>query len=160
LASQAVGGLIGGTTLLRLRPRRPLLAATLAGMIAALPTLLLAVPAPLALLVIAAAVSGVGAMVFNTLWEATLQQHIPPSARSRVSSYDWFGSIALAPLGYVLIGPLAAGIGVSAALYLCGGLDILAIGSLLAVRDIRTLPPRPPPPLAASDNHMHPVKSR
>jgi hypothetical protein len=61
-----------------------------------------------------------------------------------VSSYDWFGSIALAPLGYALIGPLAAGVGVSAALYLCGGLEIVALGTLLGVRDIRTLPPGGP----------------
>jgi hypothetical protein len=61
-----------------------------------------------------------GTMVFNALWETTLQHHIPPSARSRVSAYDWLGSIALQPVGYALIGPLAAGVGVSAALYLCG----------------------------------------
>jgi MFS family permease len=152
LAFRAVGWLIGGTTLLRLRPRRPLLAAILAGMIGALPTLLLAIPAPLVLLVIVAVISGIGTAVFNTLWETTLQRHIPASARSRVSSYDWFGSIALAPLGYALIGPLAAGIGVSAALYLCGGLDILAVGSLLAVRDIRTLAPLPSRPTAAVEN--------
>jgi hypothetical protein len=85
----------------------------------------------------------------GVVWETTLQQHIPASARSRVSSYDWFGSIALAPLGYALIGPLAAGVGVSAALYLCGGLGIVALGTLLAVRDIRTLPSHPPQPEAS-----------
>ena len=145
LVCRGVGWLIGSTTLLRLRPRRPLLAATLACMIAALPTLLLAVPAPLVLIGAAAVISGIGSMLFNTLWETTLQQHIPPSARSRVSSYDWFGSIALQPLGYVLIGPLAAAVGVSSALYLCGGVEILALGLLLTVRDIRTLPPLPRP---------------
>ncbi len=149
LASRAVGSLIGSTTLLRLRPRRPLLAATLACMITALPTLLLAVPAPLVVIVIAALISGIGPMVFNTLWETTLQQYIPATARSRVSSYDWFGSIVLQPLGYALIGPLAAGVGVSAALYLCGGLEIVAAATLLTVRDIRTLPPLPAPRPAA-----------
>jgi MFS family permease len=152
LAFRAVGWLIGSTTLLRLRPQRPLLVATLTGMITALPTLLLAVPAPLVLLVIVALISGIGSMVFNTLWETTLQQHIPASARSRVSSYDWFGSIALQPIGYALIGPLATGIGVSAALYLCGGLEIVAVATLLTVRDIRTLPPLPGQPTAAIDS--------
>ncbi len=82
-------------------------------------------------------------MVFNTLWETTLQRHIPPGARSRVSSYDWFGSIVFAPLGLALIGPLAATIGTSDALYLFGTLDVLSVALLLAVRDIRTLGPRP-----------------
>jgi MFS family permease len=150
LAFGAVGSLIGSTTLLRLRPRRPLLAATLTGLISPLPTLALAVPAPLALIVIAALISGIGSIVFNTLWETTLQQHIPASARSRVSSYDWFGSIALAPIGLALVGPLATGIGVSAALYLCGGLDVALVATLLTVREIRTLPPWPPDPVPGS----------
>jgi predicted MFS family arabinose efflux permease len=143
LVARAVGSLIGGTSLLRLRPRRPLLVTTLAGMITALPTVLLAAPAPLAVIVIGALISGIGPMVFNTLWETTLQQHIPAAARSRVSSYDWFGSVALQPVGYALMGPLAAGIGLSGALYLCGGLEFAALASLLTIRDIRTLPPRP-----------------
>jgi hypothetical protein len=139
LVGQGVGSLIGGTTLLGLKPRRPLLIALLAGMFPALPTLLLAVPAPLALIVVAALVSGVGTMMFNTLWETTLQQHIPETARSRVSSYDWFGSLALTSVGFALIGPFAAAVGTSAALYVCGGVDIAVIVLLLSVRDIRTV---------------------
>ena len=147
LVARAVGALVDSTTLLRLRPQRPLLVATLAGMVTALPTLLLAVPAPLVWIVIAAFISGVGPMVFNTLWETTLQQHIPASARSRVSAYDWLGSMALQPVGYALIGPLATGIGVSAALYLCGGIEFAALAMLLTVRDIWTLPPHPRKPV-------------
>jgi MFS family permease len=143
LAGQGVGSLIGGTTLLRLRPRRPLLVALLVGMVPALPTLLLAIPAPLALIVVAALVSGVGGMMFNTLWETTLQQHIPEAARSRVSAYDWFGCLALQSVGFALIGPFAAAVGTSAALYLCGGVDLAIVIALLAVRDIRTVSPLP-----------------
>jgi iron(III) transport system substrate-binding protein len=29
----------------------------------------------------------------NTLFETTLQRQIPPESLSRVSSYDWFGSL-------------------------------------------------------------------
>ena len=144
LVARAVGSLIGGTTVLRLRPARPLLVATLACGATALPTILLAVPAPLVWIIAAALISGVGPMVFNSLWETTLMQHVPASARSRVSAYDWLGSLALQPVGYALIGPLAAGIGVSAALYLCGGVEFAVLAMLLTVRDIRTLPPRPP----------------
>jgi hypothetical protein len=139
LVGQGVGSLIGGTTLLRFRPRRPLLIALLVGLTPALPTILLAVPAPLALIVGGALVSGVGTMMFNTLWETTLQQHIPDAARSRVSSYDWFGSLALTSLGFAFIGPFAAAVGTSTALYLSGGVDIAVIAVLLAIRDIRTV---------------------
>jgi hypothetical protein len=143
LAVQGVGALAAGTMLLRFVPRRPLLVATLIGLLPAIPELLLAVPAPLILITLAALLSGVGGMVFNTLWETTLQQHIPAAARSRVSSYDWFGSLALQSLGFALIGPFAAAVGTSTALYLCGALDLVVVSLLLSVRDIRTLTPAP-----------------
>jgi hypothetical protein len=143
LAFNAAGALIAGVALLRIGPRRPLLVAVRFGLVAALPLFLLAAHAPLVLILPALLITGVSGMVFNTLWETTLQQHIPPCARSRVSSYDWFGSIAFTPIGLALIGPLATAIGISGALYLCGAIDVLSVGLLLGVRDIRTLPPRP-----------------
>ncbi|MGH2859454.1 MAG: MFS transporter [Solirubrobacteraceae bacterium] len=143
LAFRAIGGLAAGTRLLRARPRRPLLVAVQVGLLAPLPLFLLAIGAPLVAIVIGALVMGVSGMVFNTLWETTLQQHIDPAARSRVSSYDWFGSLALTPVGLALIGPLATGIGVSGALYLCGAIDVLSVALLLGVHEIRTLPRLP-----------------
>ena len=141
MVARAVGLLAGGAMLLRARPRRPLLTALLACATAAIPLALLAVPASLVLIALAAMLAGLGAMIFNTLWETTLQEHVPAHARSRVSSYDWFGSLALQPIGYVLIGPLAAGVGVSRALVLCAALEVGAILPLLAVRDIRAMAP-------------------
>lgn len=143
LAAEGIGWLAGGVTLLRVAPRRPLVVATAASATAVLPTLLLAVPAPLAAIVIAGLLAGVATMLFNTLFETMLQQHVPQHALSRVSSYDWFGSLALQPVGLALMGPLAGAVGVSAALYLCAGLKLLTLGSLLAVKDIRTLGPFP-----------------
>jgi MFS family permease len=139
LVARAIGLLLGGTILLRAEPRRPLLAAMPASAAAAAPLLLLALSAPLPLIIAAAALAGLGAVVFNTLWETTLQQHVPAHALSRVSSYDWFGSLAFQPLGYALIGPLSAAVGVAGALYLCGGLELAAIVPLLMVRDIRAM---------------------
>ena len=144
LAAQGLGSLIAGAILLRVTPRRPLLIAVLVGLLHALPTLLLAVPTILALIVVAALASGIGSMVFNTLWETTLQHHIPETARSRVSSYDWFGSLALQSLGFALIGPFAAAVGTSTALYLCGAVDIVVVAALLTIRDVRTLSSFPP----------------
>jgi hypothetical protein len=68
-----------------------------------------------------------------------LQQNIPAEKLSRVTSYEWFGTLALQPIGFALVGPLAARIGTSSTLYLCGGLSLLVTLSLLAVRDVRTL---------------------
>ena len=48
-----------------------------------------------------------GAAFANALWFTTLQERIPPESISRVSAYDWMGSLALLPLGYLAAGPLA-----------------------------------------------------
>ncbi|MGH2914479.1 MAG: MFS transporter [Solirubrobacteraceae bacterium] len=143
LALMGVGALIGGSVLLRVVPRRPLLVGTLIGIVPVGQTALLAIPAPLALIGAAALLAGVGEMAFNTLWETTLQQQIPPAVRSRVSSYDWFGSLALRSIGLIAIGPFAAAAGASTALYACAGLEFVMVVSLLWIRDIRTLAPRP-----------------
>lgn len=160
LAAQGVGALVAGTVLLRVAPRRPMLVATLIGLVPALPGLLLAVPVGLIWITVAALLAGVGGMVFNTLWETTLQRHIPAVARSRVSSYDWFGSLALQSLGYALIGPFAGAVGTSTALYLCGGLDILVVTMMLGVRDIRTLAPGPAPEATSGGADPTSIRSR
>ena len=55
--------------------------------------------------------SGAGLALFDVWWQTALAQRIPPHALSRVSSYDWMGSLALLPLGYLLAGPLGEALG-------------------------------------------------
>ena len=43
-----------------------------------------------------------------TLWETSLQEHVPDRALSRVSSYDYLSSAGMIPLGNVLAGAAAA----------------------------------------------------
>jgi len=143
LTAEGVGWLAGGVAVLRVSPRRPLIVATAASAAAVVPTVLLAGPAPLAVIVVASLLAGVSTMLFNTLFETMLQRHIPRRALSRVSSFDWFGSLALQPVGLALMGPLAGAIGVSETLYLAAGLKLLTLAALLAVKDIRRLGPFP-----------------
>jgi hypothetical protein len=56
-----------------------------------------------------------------------------------VSSYDWFGSYAFAPLGMVLWGPLATAIGVSPALWLAFASFAGLAAVLLVLPDTRRL---------------------
>ena len=76
-------------------------------------------------------------MFGNTVWESALQRHIRPEALSRVSAYDWFGSLAFAPVGLAVWGPLAEAIGVEEALALSGVLSVLSATALVCVRDVR-----------------------
>ena len=86
-----------------------------------------------------ALVFGIGMMFGNTVWESTLQRHIRPEALSRVSAYDWFGSLAFAPVGLAIWGPIADGIGIGDALWLAALLSAASTVLLLAVRDVREL---------------------
>jgi hypothetical protein len=106
-----VGSIVGSTVAVRWRPRRPLVA----GQIACLPWginfIAFAAGLPLPALLPFAIASGIGISLFIVWWETTLATRVPPAALSRVSSFDWMGSLGLAPVGLVLAGPIAASIG-------------------------------------------------
>jgi MFS family permease len=110
-ASIGVGGVAGGTLMLRYKPNRPLVSATLGVLVCLALFSLLAVAAPLWTVVIAAAATGVGIEVFSVLWASALQQHIPAARLARVSAYDLLGSIAFSPVGLALAGPVASAVG-------------------------------------------------
>ncbi len=51
-------------------------------------------------------------------------RHIPADALSRVSSYDWMGSLALLPLGFAIAGPVASVVGARTVLGVGAGGDV------------------------------------
>jgi len=146
LAAMGVGALGGSLLATQVQPSRPLVFVALTDGLFALPLGFLAAAPPVALLAFGALLSGAGMMVGMSVWESTLQRHIPGESLSRVSSYDWFGSLAFYPLGLAIWGPVAAAIGISDALWLAFGLGVAAILALLTVPDIRHLPPTPTSP--------------
>src|SRR5215218_4173153 len=83
-----------------------------------------AVGIPLPLVIALVAVDGVGVALFAVWWETALAERVPPHALSRVSGYDWMGSLALLPLGYLLAGPLGEAF---------GNTDVLLAGGVLGV---------------------------
>ena len=138
-AALGAGALLGALAAIRQMPRRPVLAAALTGF-AQVPALVLLASGAHALPVaLGAAAFGLGMMFGNSVWESALQRHVRPDTLSRVSAYDWFGSLALAPVGLAIWGPIAEGIGVSEALWLSAAVTIASTLALLAVRDIRRL---------------------
>jgi hypothetical protein len=82
-------------------------------------------------------------MLGNTVWETTVQRHVPSESLSRVSSYDWFGSLALDPIGLAIWGPIAGVIGINASLWTGSGLLVVSALALFAVPEIRQLPAFP-----------------
>ncbi|MBV9804875.1 MAG: MFS transporter, partial [Solirubrobacterales bacterium] len=143
VSAMGAGTIVGGILALRLRPRRPMLVVAATAPLVAAPLLALAVTRWLALIAVGALLAGLGMMLGNTLWETTLQRHVPAESLSRVSSYDWFGSLALDPIGLAVWGPIAGAIGIDAALWTAAGLLVAAALSLLLVPEIRRLPAFP-----------------
>lgn len=113
-----VGALVGS----RWRPHRPMRAGMIVSLLWPGQIALYASGPPLALLYAFTSVAGLGLGLFGTWWETALAQRIPPHLLSRVSAYDWMGSLAFLPLGYLLTGPVAA---------LVGDVEVLVGGGLL-----------------------------
>jgi MFS family permease len=139
LTAQSLGFVAGGLVMLRLRPDRLLLAATL-GFLLTIPFLFaLSVPTALVGVVAAAALAGIGIEVFGILWDTTIQQEIPHEKLSRVSSYDALGSYALIPLGLAVAGPVAVAVGTRATILGAAVLSLTVTLAVLFVRDVRTI---------------------
>ncbi len=112
LESVAGGGAVIGALLgIRWRPARPMLAGLLLTLFWPLQSIAFALAGPLAAVIALAFLAGVGFSLFEVWWETALVRHIPPYALSRVSAYDWMGSLALLPVGFAVAGPLAAALG-------------------------------------------------
>jgi hypothetical protein len=143
LAGFALGQVAGGGVALRWRPSRPLLVCAWSNILIAPPLALLAVTAPAAAVAVGALVAGVAVGVFGTLWETTMQTQIPPDRLSRVSSYDWMGSVAFLPAGFALVGPVSEAIGISTTLWCSVATVLVTTAMMLATRDVRGLRARP-----------------
>jgi hypothetical protein len=119
LACQAAGSVVGGLAALRIRPSRPLITSLIAvGLLA----------------------SG-GLTAADIIWTTVIQRRLPEHALSRISSYDWLGSVALNPIGYALVGPLAGAIGVDTTLYTAAAINAsatIAVALVPSVHAIRT----------------------
>ncbi|HXP53685.1 MAG TPA: MFS transporter [Streptosporangiaceae bacterium] len=139
LSALGAGSILGGLLSVRLRARRPLVTATLGVAIFTLPLALIAVPTATVLIAVAAGLAGVGFSVFGTLWETTLQREIPRAVLSRVSAYDWFGSVAFVPVGYLIAAPLASLLGLRTALFFAAAWAAASCAAVLAVPGVRNL---------------------
>ncbi|MDX6255037.1 MAG: hypothetical protein QOJ11_1371 [Frankiales bacterium] len=134
-AGTATGAVLGA----RWRPRRPMLA----GMLASIPwpaaIVLYAAGPPLAVLYPLMAIAGAGVGAFAVWWETALAQRIPPHLLSRVSAWDWMGSLALLPLGYVLAGSAADRFGAVTVLVVGGAIGVAAMALGTVPSSTRTL---------------------
>ena len=139
VAAFGAGSILAGVVLLRARPRRPLLVAIPPLALLALPTAFLALPAPTLIIALGALAGGFGLTVFNTLFETTVQRHVPPESLSRVASIDWVMSGALQPFGFALAGSAALVVGLGTTLAASALWIIISTAIVLSIPSVRNL---------------------
>lgn len=115
-AGWGVGAIAGGIIALRVKPRRPLVVATLLTTLIALPPLALAFSHSVVLIAAALVVFAFEVVWSNNMFTSTIQALIPDQVRSRVDSYDMLISIVIMPVGYLVAGPLSSSVGFTATL--------------------------------------------
>jgi predicted MFS family arabinose efflux permease len=136
LAAFGVGGAVGALAISSGRlPRRYLTAMILMWGLGSLPLALVGVAG--ALWVVCAAVFAVGAAysAATVIWGTLLQRRVPEGLRGRVSSLDFFVSLALMPVSMAVAGPAGAAFGVAAVFLVAGTLPaFLAALAILVPR--------------------------
>jgi predicted MFS family arabinose efflux permease len=170
LESVAGGGAVLGALLgVRWRPRRPMVAGLLLTLFWPAQSIAFALVAPLSAVIVLAFFAGAGFSLFEVWWETALVRHIPPHALSRVSAYDWMGSLALLPLGFAIAGPLASALGTRTVLGVGAAAALVMLLLALIPRSTRSLslgprtgpgePPAPAAPLAARQPSSSPIRA-
>lgn len=139
VAVQGVGLVIGSLLGTVWRPRRPLRSGLKMGILWPGMALVIALALPLWFVGVWVLVAGLAGGLFMVSWESALASHVPPEALSRVSAYDWMGSLALLPVGYALAGPLAGAFGSRAVLGVGGAIGMVAVAMALLPRSTREL---------------------
>ena len=138
-AGWGAGSLGGGLLALRWKPLRPMLVCCVLALMMAPAIALLALRAPAPVIAGAQAIGGIGMGFFGAVWQTTLQQHVREEALSRVSAWDWMGSLAFLPLGLILAGPVSSAIGISTTLWIAAGYLVLSTLAVLLVPSVRNL---------------------
>ena len=138
-AAFGLGMVAGGVVALRFKPARPMFVSSVLFFLAVPGPALLALRAPALAIAGVQVLAGVAIGFFIAVWQTTMQQHVPPHALSRVSAWDWLGSFALLPLGFVLAGPVADQIGVSTTLWISAGWCAFSTALIVALPSIRQL---------------------
>jgi len=74
-------------------------------------TLALGLGAPLAIVALATAVTGLAIGTQSVIFQTAMQTSVPPAVLARVTAIDLLGSEGGQPIGYALAGPVGTAVG-------------------------------------------------
>jgi MFS family permease len=134
-----LGAVVGGVVGLRVKPRRPLVAADLLMAGIALPLLALGLSRSVVLIAAAEALFGFTMIMGNSVWFTAMQVLIPDKVRARVGAYDWFASLIIMPVGWIVAGPLSSSIGFTPTLVAAAALGSIPCALVTLVPRVRAV---------------------
>ena len=137
LATWAIGSVVGVLFAAKVRPRYPIRVAIIVQFPLFLWFFSLGNTTNVYLIAIFSFFVGIAFDFFYVLWVTTLQQHIPKESLSKVMSYDVLGSLALAPIGIAVAGPIAEHYGTSPVLNVISFAFIICMAAPLLSREVR-----------------------
>jgi MFS family permease len=112
LASFGLGGVVGSILIASRRlPRRYLTLMNLLWGAGSLPLAVIGITSHLWVMVVALFIVGFSYQAATVIWGTLLQRRVPPELLGRVSSLDFFVSLALMPVSMALAGPVGELIG-------------------------------------------------
>jgi MFS family permease len=138
MASSA-GAILGTFVALRIKSHHPLFLGVICTAGVGLPALALAVPMPVLVIALAAFLTSVGLDIFSISWDTALQLHVSREALSRVSAYDWLGSMVAVPVGLAVAGSVLQSLGARTALLYSAIIMVIVSLLPLLVPSVRTL---------------------
>ncbi len=139
VAGFGVGFLIGGLTAMKLRPQRPLVLGYILCIPFALFFVAMAVVPPLIVLALTAVMAGAVISISGTLLETTITREVSQDLRSRVGSFRTLGSVAMLPVGMLLVGPITEAISNTGAEILAAIAVLVNAAIVLGARSVRGL---------------------
>lgn len=136
LGAFGVGGAVGSLVMSSLRlPRRYLTIMIMLWGAGALPLALIGLTDRLWVMAAASFAVGVTMQAAMVIWGTLLQRRVPPHLLGRVSSLDFFVSLALMPVSMAIAGPVGEWIGVPTTFVLAGAVPVfLAVGAIVGWR--------------------------
>ena len=139
IACYGVGGVVGSFVASATRlPRRYLTVMIMLWGAGTLPLVLIGVTDQLWVMGAASFVVGVTGGAAQVIWGTLLQRRVPTHMLGRVSSLDFFVSLALMPVSMAVAGPVGDAIGIPWTFALAGGIPVLlAIAAILGFRLMR-----------------------
>jgi len=136
LAAFGVGGAVGALAISSGRlPRRYLTVMILMWGLGSLPFAVIGVAGALWVMCAALLIVGATYSAAMVIWGTLLQRRVPESLRGRVSSLDFFVSLALMPVSMAVAGPAGAAFGITTVFVVAGTVPVfLALAAIVVPR--------------------------